>query len=285
MISSFNLVKLDSLLKDFYNITKLRITIFDESFNEITSYPKQLATTCQIIRKDASAHKKCNECDAHACEIAAMRHSAFIYQCHAGLTESIAPIYLGNIVIGYLLFGHVFSYDSYEDGWEKIKYFCKDYQIDMISLKKACLNQPIISHSYITSSSHILHAVASYLCMERLVSLHHHELPVKIDEYITANFTKNINIPDICQKFHVGKTQLYKISKQSYGIGIAKHIRNLRISKAKELLKNTDYSITEISTLCGFADYNYFISVFKRVEGITPNKFKKQSSNKINDCS
>lgn len=276
MISTFNLIKLNSLLEDFYKLTKIRITVFDENFHELTAYPEKIAPFCQIIRTDARGHEECRKCDARACEMAAKQHKTFTYQCHAGLTESIAPLFLGNIVIGYLLFGHVFSYDSHEEGWNKISTLCSSYQIDMKGLKKACYKQPIIKKDFIESASHILQAVASYLCMERMVSLHQQELPVQIDEYISLHFTEDIDVTMLCQAFQIGKTRLYEIVKQNYGIGLAEHIRNLRINKAKDLLVNhPDMSLADIAFSCGFKDYNYFITVFKRVVGTSPRRFVK----------
>ena len=114
MISSFDIVKLHSLLKDFYQLTKIRITVFDDSFRELTSYPDEIADFCKLIRQTPGCAMKCHLCDRHACDIASRRTSSYTYHCHAGLTESIIPIRMGNIVIGYLLFGHVFSYTSYD---------------------------------------------------------------------------------------------------------------------------------------------------------------------------
>ena len=110
MISSFDIAKLDSLLKDFYKLTKIRITVFDDSLHELISYPEDIAPFCKLIRQSPVCAAKCHTCDQHACEIAVKRNTSYTYRCHAGLTESIAPIRMGNIVIGYLLFGHVFSY-------------------------------------------------------------------------------------------------------------------------------------------------------------------------------
>lgn len=276
MISSFNLSKLNDLLKDFYNLTKIRITIFDDTFHELAAYPEHVSSFCQLIRSDARGEQECRLCDANACAIAARRHSPYTYRCHAGLTESIAPLYLGNIVIGYLLFGHVFSYPSHAKGWEQIQQLCKNYAIDMDALKAACYERPIISDDYITSASHILEAVASYLCLERMVALRQQELPVLIDEYISAHFSENINALSICEEFKIGKTQLYEIASQSYGVGIAEHIRNLRIKKARTLLlEYPDLSIAEIASKCGFSDYNYFITVFKRLTGMSPKIYQK----------
>lgn len=274
MISSFDLTKLNSLLKDFYNLTQIRITVFDENFHELAACPANISPFCKIIRTDPAGYDECKNCDMRACKIAGRRHSLYTYRCHAGLTESITPIYLGNILIGYLFFGQVFSYPDYESGWEQIQSLCRNYQLDQNALKSACFNQPIITRDYITSASHILDAVASFLCMERMVSLRQQALPVQIDEYISAHYTENIDALSLCRTFGIGKTHLYEIANQNYGIGIAEHIRSLRIEKAKRLLVESTLPLAEIAEQCGFKDYNYFITVFKRVTGMSPMKYK-----------
>lgn len=277
MVSSFDISKLHSLLEDFNNLTQIRITVFDDSFHEQTSYPEDIAPFCKIIRNSPEGAQKCHACDQHACEIATRRTSSYTYRCHAGLTESIAPIRMGNIVIGYLLFGHVFSYPTYDEGWAAIEELCTDYDVSLSKLKKACLKQPIVTDDYITSASHIMKAVASFLCMDRMVSLHQQELPVQIDGYIQAHFTEDIDAVSIAMHFHIGKTKLYEIAKQSYGIGIAEYIRQLRIEKAKKLLtEQNQLSLAEIACECGFNDYNYFITVFKHITGTPPKTYRQQ---------
>lgn len=275
MISTFNLSKLNSLLKDFYNITQIRITVFDDSFRELTAYPEHIAPCCQIIRNDPQAAAQCVRCDANACETAARSRSPYTYRCHAGLTESITPLTLGNIVIGYLLFGHVFSYPAHEEGWKTIQKNCSSYHIDADALKDACFACPIIPEDYIFSVSHIMQAVASYLCLERMVTVQRKELPVQIDEYIGTHYTEDIDASSLCRHFQIGKTRLYEISTQNYGCGIAEHIRNLRIENAKTLLiGHPEMKIDEVASACGFSDYNYFITVFKRLTGTSPGKYR-----------
>lgn len=278
MISSFDLTKLNSLLKDFYQLTKIRITVFDDAFEELTSYPEDIAPFCQLIRQSPSCAQKCHVCDQHACEIAAKKNTSYTYRCHAGLTESIAPIRMGNIVIGYLLFGHVFSYPSFEEGWQTIYDLCKDYDVSLSELRKICEKQPIIPEEYIRSASHIMKAVASFLCMERMVSLHQQELPVQIEEYIQAHFTEKIDAVSIAQHFHIGKTKIYELAKQNYGMGIAEYIRKLRIEKARQLLvEQPDLPLADIAYTCGFDDYNYFITVFRKTTGLPPKAYRSQN--------
>lgn len=275
MISAFNLTKLENLLKDFYTLTQIRITVFDENFQELIAYPANIPSFCQLIRTDEQALKNCRACDNAACKTASGQRTSYTYKCHAGLTESIMPLYLGNILVGYLLFGHVFPYQTHEEGWKEIKKHCNGYQIDLDALKKACYDRPIISENYITSASHILEAVASYVCMEHMAVLKHKTLAVQIDEYITNHFSEEIDVPSICKHFQIGKTYLYRIAKQCYNTGVAEHIRNLRIEKAKQLLSSQPkMQIGEIAVECGFSDYNYFITVFKRVTGMSPKAYR-----------
>lgn len=277
MISTFDIAKLHSLLKDFYQLTRIRITVFDDSFRELTSYPDEIADFCQLIRQSPEYTMKCHICDRHACETASRRTSTYTYVCHAGLTESIIPIRIGNIVAGYLLLGHVFSYSDFEEGWKEIWKRIADCGISEDELKKSCQKLPVLSSEYIDSASHIMKAVASFLCMERMVSMHKEELPVQIDEYIQSHYTEKIDAVSIAQHFNIGKTKIYEIARQNYGMGIAEYIRKLRIDKAKQLLTGqTELSLTEIAYTCGFSDYNYFITVFKKLVGIPPIAYQQQ---------
>lgn len=275
MISTFNIEKLLSLLKDFHTLTGIRITVFDECFREIAAYPKEQGEFCRIIRSDSRALAMCNSCDKEACQKASNRHGTYVYQCHAGLKEAITPIYLGNLVVGYLFFGQVFSYESYEKGWEIIKTKCAGYSCSIAALHAACMKQPLVTEDYILSASNLMNAIASYLCLERMAALRYENLPVQIDDYIQKHLTEEIGVKEICDHFQIGKTQLYKIARESYGIGIAEFIRRQRIEKAKNLLRDAPgLSISEVGYRCGFMDYNNFITLFRRITGITPGKYR-----------
>ena len=277
MLSTFDYDKLGALLRDFHHITGMRITIFDDSFREIISYPEEIAPICRYIRTDQRAAAACRECDVNACRTASRRRAPYIYQCHAGLTEAAAPVMLGGIVIAYLLFGHLFSYPTKEEGREAVLQACIPYALDTKKLAQMTDALPLTDRDYILSASHILQAVSSYLGMERMVTLRQQEVMVQIDEYISAHFTEELDAQELCDRFGVGRTSLYRFARENYGCGIAEHIRSLRIDHAKELLRDSpELSIAEIADRCGFSDYNYFITVFKRETGMSPLRFRRQ---------
>ena len=56
---------------------------------------------------------------------------------------------------------------------------------------------------------------------------------------------------------------MYSTFAKHKDIGIAEYVRDIKIKKATELLKNGDLSIKEIAYLTGFTDSNHFIKIFR----------------------
>lgn len=278
MLSTFNLEKLNELLGDFYNLTGMRITVFDETFAEITSCPKQIAPICRFIRTNPEAESACHACDKKACQIASAKKKPYLYHCHAGLTEAVAPVFVGGLPVAYVLFGHLFSYDDPEFGKQEILRACRKYELDENILASYVSGLSLTGKDKILSASHILAAVASYLCIDQMITLRRQELPVQLDAYITEHLAEDLSAEKICDHFHIGRTQLYEIAQRNYGTGIAEHIRKMRIEKAKKLLReNDEYNVSEIADLCGFCNYNYFITIFRKETGTTPGAYRKNA--------
>lgn len=275
MISIFDLEKLDDVLKDFYNISQIRITVFDENLTELISYPREVAPYCNVIRQSLEGLEACMDCDRCACKMAANIHRTHIYRCHAGLTEAVTPLYIGDVLIGYLLFGHVFSYPSHEEGWAVIQRLCASLPVDKDVLHDTVFEAIPIEESYIRSAARILHAVASYLSLEHMATLNENLLAVRLDSYLSAHFTEKLNAVQLSKHLNIGKTQLYELSHRLYGCGTAERIRTLRMNKAKELmLYNPDLPLSEVAFCCGYSDYNYFITVFTRENGLPPGAWR-----------
>ena len=99
-------------------------------------------------------------------------------------------------------------------------------------------------------------------------------IPVK--KYIDENYCQSISLEELSEKFTINKFYLTRKFKEEYGCTIYQYITNLRITAAKELLRFTDYNMTEVAMNLGFSDSAYFTRVFTNAVGISPLKFKKQ---------
>lgn len=275
MVSVFDLEQLQSLLQDFHRITNIRITVFDSQLNELVSYPDSCAPFCRLIRSTSQGWAACAKCDREACSVAARENRTYIYQCHAGLTEAVTPLYVGKVLVGYLLFGHVFGYGSLEEGWQVISQCCAGYPVEPDRLKEACSECTQVSREYIHSAARILHATASHLVQERMATLQEDSIDSRLDAYLCAHFTESITPQSLCQELNLSHSKLYRLTRQLYGCGISQQIRKLRMELARQLLlDHPEMRISRIAEECGYTDYNYFIAVFSQTTGQSPGSYR-----------
>ncbi len=98
---------------------------------------------------------------------------------------------------------------------------------------------------------------------------------IQIIKYLNENFEKDISLQYLAEYFNMNASYISYLIKKETGLTYSKYLNNLRIQKAKDLLKNSELSILEISETVGFHDYFYFIKKFKKITGVTPGYFKK----------
>ena len=95
-------------------------------------------------------------------------------------------------------------------------------------------------------------------------------------KYIQRNFGKNLTLNEIADFCSFSRSSLCHLFKKYTGVSVHNYIVNLRISHAKELLKISNQSVSAVAVKCGFSDYNYFASCFKKVTGISPSEYRKK---------
>lgn len=284
MNSIFNIKKLQELLQDFYTVTQVRITVFDTNYAEITSYPEALPTFCSIIRSVPAGRNACLACDKAACRKASECRQAAVYQCHAGLMEAAAPIIQGNIVIGYIFFGHLAPCEDPSQGWDTVREHCKDYPVDLDDLKKAYPQRPYFPYEYIRACAQIMNTVASYLCASHIAMLRYDNLSARLEQYIEDHITDNLSIDTLCEVLNISRCALYKISDETFGLSPSEYVKRIRMQKAATLLTTSSSPISEVAAQVGIADYNYFSKVFKAYFGQTPRDYRCDDVGAANRC-
>ncbi len=97
-------------------------------------------------------------------------------------------------------------------------------------------------------------------------------------EFIRSNLKENFNLKDLSNKAGMSTTSFYRFFKRELGMSPIEFILNEKIKVAKQLLKYPGIQINEVGFQSGFEDSNYFIRLFKKVEGITPKQYQQLNS-------
>lgn len=94
-------------------------------------------------------------------------------------------------------------------------------------------------------------------------------------DYITGNFTRNIDCKKLAEMCYMSQAQMYRLFKLELGKTPLEYRDKLRTDRAKMLLSGDENSIGEIAFLLGYDSLYYFSRSFKENTGISPSSFRK----------
>lgn len=276
MSLKFDTHELDDLMKNFYTLTGIRIVLFDESYNEISAYPKECSPFCFHMRQNQEFYKLCCESDKISFEECKKSGKLTMYKCHAGLIEATSPILHQGSIIGYIMFGQVSDSKEKTAFLENLYSLTKMYNYHDVTdelLKKIKFK----SKNQLVAASKILEACTSYILLKEIIKPSRTKLFASIEEYIISHLDENITVPMLCKEFNISRTRLYALCNQYIPGGIASYVKTKRLLKAKDLLLTTDMTASDISLKVGFSDYNYFLKAFKKHFGTSTKTMRKSS--------
>lgn len=103
-----------------------------------------------------------------------------------------------------------------------------------------------------------------------------HWLVRKAQAYIEENYAAIEGMAEVAKHFFVSPSYFCKIFKQYTQKTFTRFLTEVRIQKAKELMHDPQYKLYEIAEAVGYKNFQYFSTMFKEVEGISPSQYKNQ---------
>lgn len=104
----------------------------------------------------------------------------------------------------------------------------------------------------------------------------------KINKYIDENLSEpTLNVDAMSDYIGLSRSQFHRRIKDMLGISPSDYIRNVRLQKATEMLRDSDIEISQIAFSLGFNSQSHFSTFFKRFTGVSPSEYRmrNQTSN------
>jgi two-component system response regulator YesN len=92
---------------------------------------------------------------------------------------------------------------------------------------------------------------------------------------------QNLSLNKLADEMKISPSYLRHLFKSASNQSLSDYISIVRIEKAKELLRTTTFSISKISDMIGFINTSYFFTVFRKINGVTPNEFRKNENSEL----
>ncbi len=112
-------------------------------------------------------------------------------------------------------------------------------------------------------------------------NFHDDESIIDIQEWMHQHFNRNIDMQVVSEKFELGQRSLNRRFKKATGLTPSKYLQEIRLEKAKELLKTSNLSIAEVAYSVGYPDSAYFSALFRREVSFSPSEYRRLVRKKI----
>lgn len=100
-----------------------------------------------------------------------------------------------------------------------------------------------------------------------------------IKAFISKNYqNENLSVKDISEHVYLSTSYVCTIFKNETGKTLNQYLTDYRMERAKTLLLDPRYKITDISAKVGYSDGNYFGKTFKKMVGLSPSEFREQNA-------
>lgn len=141
------------------------------------------------------------------------------------------------------------------------------YMKDMRALR----NQEDLTHWLAGTLSRFMRHVFEMMDVKHTDAMH------KVKEYMIINHARKLSLEEAAALVGYSPAYFSRIFKDEMGISFKEALNGIRIEKSKNLLLSSTASIAEICSLVGFNDQSYYCKVFKKLSGVTPDRFRKRS--------
>ena len=101
------------------------------------------------------------------------------------------------------------------------------------------------------------------------------DLVEKAKVYIEEHYHEKITLQSVAEAVFSNAAYLSSLFMRETGINYKSYVLRVRIRHAKRLLKETNYSIEQVSNMAGFGNSKYFAKIFKDETGVTPSAYRR----------
>ena len=130
------------------------------------------------------------------------------------------------------------------------------------------LNLQIIINILRTANSNCQDELAPKNCFEKKPTRY-------LMNYMKENYNQIFSLDELARTVNYSPFHLIRIFKAETGKTPFEYLLEIKINRAKQLIKNTKLSITEICFSCGFNNHSHFSTVFKRKTGYSPSQYRE----------
>jgi len=253
--------------------TKLHISVvFLSNFGNVkTRLPFQqgfhTSPICRAEKATAEGYAACYRCRNLALKMAVRRKKSFGGCCVKGIYEYCRPVIHEDEVACVIFVGNIRGDDPAKNARLQEKHGGDVLQtLEPDFSPERCQKTADIVESY------ILHLLSAYAGSEFAAF---DPLLENIKSHLAENMRFGFSMQELAEVFNYNEKYIGRYFKSKTGMTVREYCNQMKIDRAKKLLRDTDLSIATVATRIGYNNVTYFNRVFHLETGMSPKEFRR----------
>lgn len=267
---------LQKIFDHFSSIFDIRILFYSATGDIIkVGLNRPNSKYCNLIQKRHNKLSRCLELDSEKRKEAAEQRETICYTCHAGLGESITPIYSDDILLGFIGFG---QFRDREEMPADLKRKWSS-RADLEQLEQEYLKLPLFPPEKMNDILGLFSIIINHIVTNRLITMKGDLLLFKIISYLKDNIHLPLSLTEIADKFDRSESTISHLFNRKTGMSFKKNLILMKLEKAEEyLLSYPDIKVSEVAMKTGYEDPLYFSRLFRKYRGVSPKEFQSKNT-------
>ena len=264
-----------------YNeVTHLPLVLRSSLDEEIDFDPMLVSDFCHFMRQHNDSCKTC----IHVEERNPTDGESIHKTCFAGVHVTAVPIKVHQNVIGYLQTGEVLLEKLTPEKLEESTKQLLDWGINLSTddLKHLLESGPILSPKQYEAVIKMLEIFAKHISevaakISVSPELNEPDGIKKSRDYILKHLDEKITLDQAASVANMSASHFCRVFKKATDMNFSEYVARIRVERAKEMLVESNYTMAHIAYDCGFNSVTDFNRTFKKITGLTPTEFRKDT--------
>lgn len=130
-------------------------------------------------------------------------------------------------------------------------------------------------------SPEIRRSFESHAYAQHETNSHQDELIIEAQQWLREHSSESFSMSELADSLQLTMRTFNRRFKQATEVTPGEYLQNLRLNNARELLRTSNLSISEVAAQAGYPDSSYFCARFRKVMGLSPLSYRKAARGKL----
>ncbi|MGE4490284.1 MAG: PocR ligand-binding domain-containing protein [Kiritimatiellales bacterium] len=227
---------------------------------------------CRMLRETLGLDARCRALDQKMMEAAREKREMISYTCHGGMHESVAPLFSGGELAGFVMIGQFRSCGApaaspYAEQWQQ--------QQGNDALQQEFDRSTVLSEEKIQKLLAMFSRLLEMIISSRLIHHKDYDLIAPVIEQIAQHPEQPLSLEEASAMSGRSASTVTRLFKRMTGTGFKQYQLSARLKFAAALLESSpNRPVADIAAAVGFEDPLYFSRIFRKHIGVSPSGYR-----------